>query len=345
MTDEIRHLASIRSVHGHLPIPNADRIEVSQVDGWETVTKKGEFAIGDKGVYFEIDSFLPDEPRYAFLKNSKEFHGKRGYRLRTVKLRGQLSQGLLLPLSDFPELAHCELGEDVTERLGVVKWEAEIPASLMGEMSGTFPSFIPKTDEERIQNLIFDSKAREEILGHTFEVTQKIDGTSMTVYLKDGHFGVCGRNWEFKDTVKNTYWQMAESLMLKERLEALGKNIALQGELFGAGIQGNPEGIVGQQFRIFNIYAIDECRYLGAAERHDYVERLSCFPNLTRLSEVPNIGVKTFDAANLDLNLLLKEAEGKSQIGTNEREGLVYKREDGKFSFKVINNLYLLQEK
>ena len=148
----MRKLASIRVANDLFPIQGADAIEAVRVDGWVCVAKKGEFKVGDKGIYFEIDSFLPGtEPRFQFLaKQFITFNGVQGARLRTIRLRGQLSQGLFLPLSLFPELETTEVGADVTELLGVDKWEPAIPAQLAGDVYGKFPHWVAQSDQPRV---------------------------------------------------------------------------------------------------------------------------------------------------------------------------------------------------
>src|SRR5208282_1834954 len=156
-----RKLVTIRKVMDIKSIPEADRIELIFIDGWQCISQKGNFQIGDLAVYHEIDSFLDTgKPAYDFLaKDAKTWEGKTGYRLRTKKLKKTLSQGLLIPISDFPELKKKTLraGDDVTELLGVVKWELPEPSQMntrtLGVQAARFPWFIPKTDEERVQNL------------------------------------------------------------------------------------------------------------------------------------------------------------------------------------------------
>ena len=155
--ETMRKLVTIRKVLNLIPIANADRIELVQLDDWFCIVKKGEFQIGDKAVYFEVDSFLPVESRYSFLESSKkEYLGVQGYRIKTMKMKGVVSQGLALPLSLFPEIKGNE--EDVTEKLKVIKYDvAEASPSSnslkAADASGKFPDFIPKTDQNRIQNL------------------------------------------------------------------------------------------------------------------------------------------------------------------------------------------------
>lgn len=344
----MRQLASIRQAREIKAIEGADRIQMCTVDGWQCVVKVGEFQLQDLGVYFEIDSFLPaKDERYAFLSNDfTEFEGETGARLRTRKFKGQIAQGLFLPLSIFPELGDVKLDQDVTEVLGVKKWEAPIPASLGGDVKGAFPSWLSKSDQERAQNFIDEIEANQ---GEEFEVTYKLDGTSMTVYRKtetDGVIhGVCGRNWEFKDTTDNSYTQMAHKRQLREALDVLfekyGRDYAFQGELIGEGIQSNYEKIKGQEFFVYAIFDINAGDYVSPEVRHELIKVVNDAG--FAIKHVP-----VFEA-NFVLNHtvaeLLIRAEGQGMNQGVEREGFVYKRKDGKFSFKTISNKYLLKKK
>lgn len=232
-----RKLISIRKIKEIFPIKGADNIELAKIDGWQTVVKKGEFHKGDYGVYFEIDSFLPIEDRYEFLRKSsykKLPNGTEGFRLKTIKLRKVLSQGLILPLSLFPEIASIDTGIDLSKRLNVTKYEAPIPAHLSGIVKGQFPSFISKSDQERIQNL---PEYFEEYKDIEFEETEKLDCSSVTFYTNNEDFGVCSRNLELKESEDNTIWWLAKKLNIENTLFKLSKNIALQGEIVGEGIQ------------------------------------------------------------------------------------------------------------
>lgn len=261
----MRKLATIRVANAITPIVGADAIEAVRVDGWTCVAKKGEFQVGDKGIYFEIDSFLNgQDERFSFLaKQFITFEGKQGARLRTIRLRGQLSQGLFLPLAKFPELANLEIGADVTEILGVTKWEPPMPAQLAGEVVGVRPHFVRGTDQERGQNLIQEIEVDNR--GQEFEVTVKLDGSSMTVYRfdratdKEGNkfldHGVCSRNYNLRESEKNSLWRVARKNRMLEALDFLGRNLAFQGEIIGEGIQGNNEGLSGQDFT-FSIFMI-----------------------------------------------------------------------------------------
>ncbi len=157
-----RELATVRMIDAIEAIDGADAIEVAIVGGWAVVVKKGEFAAGDLAVYLEIDSWVPTElaPFLSKGQDPREYNGVKGERLRTIKLRGQISQGLLLPMLMLDETTRggdavnfCEEGSNVTEVLGIQKWEAPANAQLAGQARGNFPPLIPKTDQERVQNL------------------------------------------------------------------------------------------------------------------------------------------------------------------------------------------------
>lgn len=185
----MRKLATVRKISALLPIAGADFIEAAVIDGWEVVVKKGQFAVGDLCVYFEIDSFVPgSDPRYAaFSERFITWEGKQGMRVKTVRLRKQLSQGLVMPLSDYPEITEPRADMDVTDILKIEKWEpAEEKQSNAGganfdgrNKTRSFPFFIRKTDQERVQNRV---NMMPKFADHSFEVSIKLDGSSMTVY-------------------------------------------------------------------------------------------------------------------------------------------------------------------
>lgn len=340
----MRKLASIQQILDIQPIPNADAIEVVTVLGWKVVAKKGEFKIGDLCFYFEIDSFLPIREEFEFLRKScykKMADGSEGFRLRTVKLRGQVSQGLALPINTFfKESYKVGTGDDATEMLGVTKYEPPMPAELNGIAKGLFPSFIQKTDQERIQNLWAEYKQKYDDLD--FEVTYKLDGTSCTFYHNNGEVGVCSRNLELQFNSDSTQGRIEAKYNIFDKLKKFGKNIALQGELIGEGIQGNPEKLLGQHFYIFDVYDIDEQRYFAPLERLKILDDLDLAKqNIFLLGYV---GLSSFPL----IDDILKYAEGRS-LNSEIREGLVFKsmkQIDGKIiSFKAISNQFLLNEK
>lgn len=329
-----RKLATIRRIDAISQIEGADAIEVATVGGWKVVVKKGEFKENNLAIFCEIDSWIPHDLAPFLSKGTepREYNGVKGERLRTVRLRKQISQGLLLPAgSAYPE------GSDVTEALGIQKWEAPLPAQLAGMAKGNFPSIIPKTDQERIQNL---SKEFHEWKDYTWEVTEKLEGSSMTCYLPlEGDFEVCSRNLSLKREGGTTFWKVAieqnvENRMLLENLEGF----ALQGELIGEGIQGNIYQIKGHQFHVFDIYDTKTGAYLPSKERIAICTKLG-------LNHAPIV------AQGMRLPETLQDVIDYSKGGSNlcvgqSREGLVWKcLEDPSISFKAINNDYLLKEK
>lgn len=332
----MRKLATVRRVKEVKTIDGSANIDLAIVDGWQCVVKKGEFSPGDLCVYCEIDSFLPMTKFFEFLRPRgvrKMADGTEGHRLKTVKLRGCISQGLLLPIMNgIPK----DEGLDVTKELGIKLYEPPIPAALNGEVKGVFPGFIQKTDEERIQNLL---DYFENYRGHKFVVTEKLDGTSFTAYLCNGEFGVCSRNLEFKlDTEnENTFLRVARHLNIEEKLRSFGKNIAIQGELIGEGIQGNRYNIKGQTVRFFTVFDIDRYCPLKPKEKLEFLANIG-------LESVPLI---TEDLAyKFSIERILEYAEGISQLANTQREGLVFRsQENSRVSFKVISNKFLLKGK
>lgn len=332
----MRKLASIRKIDAIRPIEGADTIECAVVGGWTVVVKKNEYQVGDLAIYCEIDSFIPHElaPFLSKGQEPREYNGVKGERLRTVKLRGQLSQGLLLPT-----VGHTPLkgeGDDLTEFLGIQKWEAPIPAQLAGEVRGMFPGFIPKTDQERVQNLAVEV-AEWATKEFTFEITEKLDGSSMTVYSFDGDQGVCSRNLSLKDMETNSLWKVAHREQLLEKIA--GRDIALQGELIGEGIQGNPYKIKGQEFFVFDIYDIRAGKYFTSKQRRTFCAEFG-------IKHVPVlVGCGDKDLGTGDVSTILEWAEAKSVLNEKtEREGIVFKcNEDPAISFKAISNKFLLK--
>lgn len=226
-------------------------------------------------------------------------------------------------------------GSDVTDLLGITKYEPPIPANLSGKVKGNFPGFLSKTDEERCQNLTNEIKQWSiDSDKHQFYVTEKLDGSSFTCYLKDGEFGVCSRNLELQKDEDNTFWKTAISLKLEEKLRTYGKDIALQGELIGEGIQKNLYKIKGHTIRFFNVFDIKEHKKVDYNTFHEIMDKLEL--QTVPVTVVP--GFKLFD----NTDDLLEFAEGKSVLNEQtEREGVVIRSKDNSISFKAISNIFL----
>ena len=340
----MRKMATIRKIKSINSIPGADNIEVARVDGWDVVVKKGEFKAGDLCVYCEIDSLLPERPEFEFMRARK-------FRVKTVKLRGQISQGLIFPLSILPLGCYVfneneDIGVDVSDALGIIKWEPKLPVHLGGHTMRTFPGWLPKTDEERVQNL---GRTLENILADkqifTY-ITEKLHGTSITCYLRDGVFGVCSRNNEKKDEKGCTYWETARKENIEWKLRLLSKelsipNIACQGELCGPGINKNTLKLKELEIFWFNFFDIDKYEYF----------------NYNELNDVKRFGFKlvpvlfTASPLHADVDLWVKFADHLHSTfpDANQAEGVVVRdmsrKHINRLSFKVINNTFLLKEK
>lgn len=369
----MRRLVTVRTVADLLPIPGADRIELAKIDGWQTIVKKGEFQVGSVGAFFEIDCLLPlSDPRFAFL--NREGSTKTHHRLKTMKMKGVLSQGLLLPLADVPEAAQFPKGTEdedqqaLLDRLGVLKYEPD-QAGLPGEPAlSTFPAFIRKTDLERCQNLTSELRDAMDSM-EEFEVTTKLDGSSMTVYVARAdralgneyemldddvaariepsafwHFGVCSRNQELKNE-GGRFWEAVENSKLLNpmlRFADVHGPFALQGELIGPKIQGNPEGLGYYEFRVFDAYLICQQRYANPYERGAIIGDLNRWG--AKVLEVPTQIWKATLHGPDPVEYVLKMADGPS-LYASKREGIVFKSHTTGLRFKAISNQYLLDEK
>jgi RNA ligase (TIGR02306 family) len=337
-------MASIQIIADIQPIEGADKIVKTQINSWWVVTAiDNNFKVGDLVVYCETDSWIPHDlaPFLSKGKEPREYNGIKGEKLRTIKLKGQVSQGLILPIdvmnikTDTGEyLGSWEEGYDVSETLGIIKYEPPIPACLSGIMRGNFPSQIPKTDESRIQNL---TKEWYDLSQYQYEVTEKLEGSSCTMALVDGEFVVCSRNINIVESDDNTFWKMAKQYEVERKMRnESSMNFAIQGEVIGEGIQGNHYGIKGQDFYVFAIYDITAQKYVPPRFRMRLCEILN-------MKHVPIID-EFASFAGLEIDHVLKQADGKSRINANVmREGLVFKRVDGQEHFKAVSNEYLIK--
>jgi RNA ligase (TIGR02306 family) len=333
----VRSLVTIQKVKQISVIADSDFLETAHVMGWQCVVKKGEFREGDLGVYFEVDSFLPVEPRYEFLRNSsyrENADNGKGFRIRTAKMRGQLSQGLMLPLAAFPGLEGFNEGDDVTEKLQVKKWYIPETANDGGVIIGDRPYGIPASDEIRIQSAL---ELLDQLHDKPYYITTKMDGTSGIVYYIDGKLGCCSRNKEVKDDESALYWMPVYRYGLKEKLAQYGKNIVLTGEICGPGIQKNKLRLPGIEWYIFDVKDWDS----GAYFPYDAV----C--EICGTLGIPIVPLEEKgEHFSYPLETLLEKAKGKYPSGL-DKEGIVVRQIDHPkaVSFKVLNNDALLKEK
>lgn len=336
VTNDIRRIVTREKIVETRPIPDADAIEVARVRGWDVVVKKGEVTAGDEVLYFEIDSALPlDDERFAFLepRGSKILtDGRKVHVLKTARLRGQYSQGLVLPIDQFPELS---AESDPALELGIVKYEPPIPANLAGQMVGVFPTeLVQKTDSERVQNLanVYDLLRHE---GEWF-ATEKIDGSSVT-YIVTGDpenpLRVCSRNWELVPNPDLTSMQIAE----QHNLGDLPAGTIIQGELYGEGIQANRLKIKGAALAVFGVF-----RDRTPVAKENWPEELVNLAAPVLDLELP----ATMDEAVAQVDGLKSAVTpGRLAEGVvwHEKTGRTFPELENRANFKVINNKYLLK--
>lgn len=349
-----RKLASVQRVWKIEPIEGADRIELAHVLGWQCVVNKGQFHEQDLGVYFEIDSFLPIRPEFEFLRSSSYKNSDllgEGFKLRTQRFKGQLSQGLLLPLSVLPDGYdyNYDVGNDVTAKLGVRKWEIEERATTGGNVIGTLPSDVPHTDETRVQaqpGLI------NEFAGLEYYISTKMDGTSCSIAVDEDGFHVCGHNYEYKDDGSSSFYNFVNKQsnhVNKEKIinyahENRLKSLVIQGEFCAPGIQKNPLRLVFPRWYVFTVM-VDGVRV----------------DLRTMQMMCEDLGLTTVPIEEIDTDLpskyptveaLLQRADGQYPNG-GKKEGIVIRPTKPVYSptigtnlsMKVVNNAYLLKQK
>ena len=356
-----RQLATIRTVDDITPIEGKDKIVLSTITGWHIITKKDEFQVGDKCVFIEIDSVLPEKPEFEFLRG-------KDFRIRTMKMSGVVSQGIAFPLDILPQGKDYKVGQDVSDILGVKEYigsmdtgnETETskkhhyPKFLMRYMwfrklilpkkeSKGFPTFIAKTDETRIQNAPSYLKNKNQ----KWIATEKVDGMSSTYVLekKKGHFGkekfsyyVCSHNLRLDPNANSPIWDVSKKYAIEEFLKEFinlhsdYKWVAIQGECVASKVQGNKYKVKEPDLLVFNLLTPDG-RY-GSLDAKKIVEsrNLKFVPIISNGMTLPD----TVDD-------VLAFAHGRSAVGDTLREGIVFRTLDGKQSFKAVDPLFLLK--
>lgn len=336
-----RKLATVDIITDIKPIPGADRIEAATVRSWESVIGKGQFQIGDTVIYIESDAFLPIEERFEFLRKScyATMGDKEGFRLRIVKLKKQISHGLIIPL-DPEEFPDAQIGDDLTEALGIVLFEKPIPEELKGKIKGYRPHYLPDTGLERIQNL---TNLYEDLKQHSYFLTEKLNGWSCQSYLYNGLFGICSRNMDFILSESNVWVNTVKKLGIEEKLRNLGRNLAIQGELVGPGIEGNYYELDEIEYYVYNVFDIDTQQSLSVDVQEYLIKKtlnLQYVPIVNRASNYLQTIICTFEN-------VVTWADGVSFLCRKSvnREGLVFRStSNADVAFKVISNKYLLKQ-
>lgn len=375
----MRKLASIQKIIDIQPIPEADRIEMTRILGWECVIQKNTFKKDDLCIYIEVDSILPDDLlKQASLwdndKNIGKLNGSKGNRLKTKRLKKQISQGLVLPLKHLPTDIIPVEDMDVTTILNIIKYDLQIIEEndlevksnskllkffmkfwlfrkiyllLNSKLKGNFPSWIKKTDEDNINTI---PKYIDLYENEDFYVTEKAEGQSFTAFyhstkvwgFKKWLFGVCSRNIWLKTENNSNYWKIANKYKIKDICKKINKNIVIQGEIVGPNIQGNIYKLTELDLYVFNII-ID-------SERLDF-DTMVNICNTYGLKHVPIIhkSLKLTDLFTTDMvredkiKTLIKYADGESLLYKTKREGLVWRMvKNTNISFKTRSLEYLL---
>lgn len=336
----MRKLASVQKIVNIEPITGADLIQLATILDWKVIVKKGEFNINDLVVYFEPDSLIPRYNWSNFLfKNDQDDFA----RIKVMKMRGVYSYGLVIPYQDiFGAEKKYETGDDVTEILGIKKWEFQPDCpSLKGKIIGQRPYFVPKTDELRLQacGQILDRYR----LNTRFYISEKCDGSSSSFYLKDGEFGVCSRNNLYNEDDDNLFSTVARKLDVKDRLKQYNKNLTIQGELLSPSVQKNKYKFNEATVYFFNVYDIEQAKYV------DYSDFVKIIADLG-LTTVPIIDDNFFLQNNTTVENLINMAIGESRLAKIKREGLVFRSfkekidiDIGRLSFKTINPEFLIK--
>ena len=348
----MRKLASIQVIWSIEEIEGADRIELAHVLGWQCVVNKGQFQPMDKAVYFEIDSFLPVRDEFEFLRSTSyrktDIMGE-GFRLKTMRFRGQISQGLLLPVSSFPAIpADIEVGEDVSELLGIRKWEIEERITTGGTAIGNLPYDIPHTDEVRVQE---NPDLIQAFAGLEYYISTKMDGSSHSIGIDEDGFHVTGHNYEYKDDGVSSFYNFVNQRGYRERFEQFAaennlSTITVQGELCAPGIQQNRLHLSKPEWFVFTIRI--NGKRVGLDEMLSICNKLELVP-------VP------IEERGIDLptkyptvKALLDRADGDYMTEgrpVGKKEGIVIRPVQPVFcplisaslSMKVVSNKYLLK--
>ena len=383
-----RALAYVVTIDEIQPLEGYDRVEYARTNGWWCIIGKADsMKVGDKAVYFEVDSKVPsDDQRFEFLE-------KRNYKIKTQKMCKVYSQGLLMPLSAFPELGDAPVGTDVTKKLRITyadpednqrkskgdpnakyksmaarhqklfksqpvrwlmrrQWGKKLMFMFFGRKKDKpkgFPSFVAKTDEERVENQPWRVGD-----GKNYLATEKLDGTSCTYALKklpkktfckqEYEFYVCSRNVRQKDEDQkcyhdhNIYWDLAFKYDIEKWLKQFLVErpdctwACIQGEGVGS-VQGNPLKLKEDDLYVFNFITDVDGRW-NSIDGKNLIEKFG-------MKWVPILGEVTLPDT---MEALKETADGKSVVNPAvDREGIVYRSLDGKDSFKNVSRKYLLK--
>lgn len=344
----VRELVRIEQISKIEPIEGADRVELATVKGWKVVVLKEQFTVGSLCVYCEVDTVLPETDWFEFLRKSCWSNSNNGFRIKTARRIGVISEGICFPLSildnyNYPN-GSIKAGVNLTELFNAKVYTVPETKSAQEDTKCSFPSFIPKTDLERIQNNIEWLKLYAD---DTFYITIKMDGSSCTVFHRNGYNGLCSRTLERKyDENGGKFSKVVTKYDIFNKLSKLGKNIAIQGEMVGRGIQANRQQLdVDIDYFVYSVFDIDNRVYYPI---HQVVEL--CKELGLKIVPIETYSIK-LDGMTVDDLINMSNMQycfnGKDNVPI---EGLVFtcnnsypKFDYGKLSFKVISPEYKLK--
>ena len=334
----MRKLATIREITSVFPIEGKDRIVQYELTGWLVIDAKDKYKAGDRVIFVEPDAWMPNVVAPFLTRPGKEpkvYKGIAGEKLKTIKMGGAISQGLLLEIKE-EKYTKCDIGHEVTEDYGIILKEEEDAVSNPNALS-TFPSFIPKTDQERVQNINRILEKRDP--NEWYQKTEKLEGQSATFYLYGDHYGICSRSQELKQDVESNWKRNSDKFNIEAILRGLGRNLAIQGEQCGPKIEGNIYSFTDVEFFVYDIFDIDAGKYFLPKETEKFCKE-HC------LNHVPVLGLEV-QVNSLPIGDIVSAANGASIIVNVYREGVVYKSltDERGFSFKAISNEYLTAPK
>lgn len=367
----MRDLCSIVTIKKLTPIEGKDRIVLASFVSVDyKVIVDTTFKVGDKVIYVMYDAILPVREEFEFLRKRCYKDKYQGFRISAMKMGGIVSEGLALPISVLPEAIEYKDDTDVTEKLGVVKYDPEnlleaMPQKKKGpimtfllrykfirdylyskEIKGGFPTWASKSDETRCESLpyVFDS-----MKGKRVYVSEKMDGTSFTCGYYKHKFYICSRNNLYKKKVDNYYWRIFQLLHLEKAMKKMRKMIGadfyIQGEICGPGIQKNIYGFTNLKLFVYNIKNILTDKYLGLEQMVDYCHAVG-------IEIVPILEIKNFNWNSIEE--IQEYSKGKSEFNKyKNREGIVVRpvvpelplnKMSNMMSFKVINPDFLVEK-
>lgn len=298
-------LATIQRVKNVRVHPNADSLDLCDILGWTCVIKHGEFKENELVVYISIDTILPEKPEFEFLRN-------KNFRIKPIKLRGQISNGIVFSTSIINDSIIIKEGMDVTSWINVQKYEKPIPTQLAGKIVGQRPSFIAKTDELNLRSYPQLVEAMKEL---PYYISRKDDGSSASYFLKNGEFGVCSRNLQLLKDETNSFWKMVDKYNIEKFLRDLfNYDICLQAELVGPGINKNRLGLIELELHAFNLIDL----------RNGMLQSSYQLTNFCGLTKIPMVTIiKEGESFDYELRELVSLTNAQKYPNGSFAEGIV----------------------